>query len=165
MPISRHDSNELEMASIKILYFTPQLVKLLKSDGKVSSSNWSMYNIILHLRFREYDRRGVERSYKSEDQYAYCKIVYCSHEREDAPMNSQQYGCINKIYIMTTPGDILIWIRKVPQGPNPTWRATGPQWPQTGRSIRHLQIRDTYKLYSLKCLAQAYVHMSNTKYI
>lgn len=51
----------------------------------------------------------MRRPSESEHQDAYCKIVSSRrHERDDAHMKSQKYGCINKAYIMTALGNMNV---------------------------------------------------------
>lgn len=42
-------------------------------------------------------------------------IVSPRNDRDNAPMNSQQYDCLNKNGTVTIPDDITVWMGEIPE--------------------------------------------------
>lgn len=52
-----------------------------------------------------------------------CKIVCSIYDRKASTMNSQQYGCLSKISIMTKLLDMSTRTEGIPYSPTPKWRS------------------------------------------
>ena len=66
----------------------------------------------------------VQVNHEPEDQEI-CGIVSPGNDWEGTPMISEQYGCLNKTWSMTTPTDMLMQKVEISWGSAPRQRTTG----------------------------------------
>lgn len=90
-------------------YRYSQLSKVNRID--TGSTNWYMYNTKSASKAKENYKR--DRKNIGERGHGHLLNSVFWHDRKDKPINYQQYGCLNKMWITIPPVDMLIWIDKI----------------------------------------------------
>lgn len=79
----------------------------------------------------------MERLWGPEDQRTFYQIVFSVHGIDVVPMNSHQYDCLNKPWIMAIRIDMSTWVTNMSQCLIPRWRATGCSSKVPGLDFQH----------------------------
>ena len=84
-------------------------IQRISNHGLLSPS-WHLYttNPIPKAQRTLQKKKGCKR----QDQDAHCERASLRHDRVSASMKYQQYGCVNKVYTVTTPVTMSTQIRE-----------------------------------------------------